>query len=433
MVQFNSKATRMIAVGLVAAAALATAGCSGGGSGGGKTTVTFLNWEATEDTPLGEAITQFEKENPDITVDIQPTVIGNGYDAKMRTALAGNNPPDVFRINDDYVQQFTENGTLLDLAPYVKDAGLKDSDYAPQVFNFGKQSDGKLTSWQIGYQPAMVFYNKDLFEKAGLPLPPTTWSAEGWTWDDFLNDAKKLTDGTTTYGAIVTPSTNFEQTFAHNNGSPTGIWSEDGTGFTLADPVASDAIQWAADLTCVDNVQPRWADLLQPNTNVQLFTQGKAAMLFALAGSVPYFRDNIKSFDWDVAAPPAGKADQASEASVVAFGVPAKAKNHDAAFKLLNFLASEEGGQIVGKGGAFTPVNVKAAQALYADPSAAPASVALLGESSQHLTATSKTANTLGARQIYRPALDDVYNCKSSASDVLSKVKPQVEQALAQG
>ncbi|MGN6126641.1 MAG: hypothetical protein ACTHON_08755, partial [Humibacter sp.] len=94
------------------------------------------------------------------------------------------------------------------------------------------------------------------------------------------------------------------------------------------------------------------------------------------------------------------------------------------------YLASEEGGQIIAKAGAFTPVNIAAAKALYANSEDAPENISILADSAKHLTATSKTANTLGARQIYRPALDDVYNCKASAKDVLNRVRPQVEKAL---
>jgi multiple sugar transport system substrate-binding protein len=426
---------QLLGLGVGAAAGVALAGCgsSGSSSSNGKTTLTFLNWEATKGQPLGDAIAEFEKKNPDITVDIQPTPSGDDYDTKMRTALAGSNPPDIFRINDDFVQEFTNNGALFDLSSYVKQSGLKVSDYADTVFNFGKQPDGRMTSWQLGYQAAIVFINKDLFKQAGVDLPPTTWSSDGWTWDDFLAAAHKMTKGTTQYGAMVTPSTNYEQTFAHNNGSPTGIWSADGKRFTLADPPGVQAVQWAADLTCKYKVQPSWANLIQPDAPNTLFAQGKVAMMFALSGAIPYFRQTIKDFDWDIAPPPAGKADQANEASVVCFGVPSKAKNHDAAWKLLNYLAGPEGGQIVAKGGAFSPVNKAAAKALYADASGKPQHIELLADSADHLTATSKTANTLGARNIYRPALDDVYNCKASAAQVLGKVRAQVEQALAQG
>ena len=261
-----------------------------------------------------------------------------------------------------------------------------------------------------------MFYNKDLFRKAGVPLPPTTWTSDGWHWDDFLAAARALTHGRDQYGAIVVACTNYEQTFAHNNGSPTGIWSANGKRFTLADPPGVQAVQWVANLTCRYRVQPPWADLLESGADVQMFTQGRAAMLFELSGSIPYFRDSITDFDWDIAPPPAGRADQANEASVVCFGIASKAAHHDAAWRLLNYLASPEGGQIVAKGGAFTPVNKAASASLYATAHGRPQHIQLLSESADHLTVTSKTPNTLGARQIYRPYLDEVYTCQSSAA-----------------
>lgn len=420
----------------VGAAALTLVACASGGasgsSGSGVTTITFLNDSVVEGMPLGNAINQFEKENPSIKVDVLPVAANEDYDTKMRTSLVSSDPPDVFRINDDYVQQFTNNGTLLNLAPYVKKAGLKVSDFAPQVFDFGLQKDGRMTSWQLGYQSTIVFYNIDEFKKAHVPLPPTTWSSKGWTTNDFLADAKKLTNGTQQYGATVVASTNYEQTMSHNNGSPTGVWSADGKKFTLADPIGVQTVQWVADLSCKWHVQPPYADLLQDNADVQLFAQGKTAMLFEQSGSIPYLRQTIKSFHWDLAPPPAGPADQANEASVVSYGVPVKGKHHDAAFKLLNFLDSPEGGKILGKGGAFTPVNNQAAEAV-SGFNGDPAHAQILADAAHHLTADSKTNNTLGARAIYRPALENVYNCKSSAQQVLSQVRPQVEQAMVQG
>ena len=184
-----------------------------------RQTITFLNWEEVKGTPLGQAIDDFQRLNPDIKVDVQPAVTGDAYDTKMRTVLAGNNPPDIFRINDDFVQEFTNNGTLTDLSPFVKESGVDESGYATEVFNFGRQEDGRLTSWQLGYQPAMVFYNKDAFKKAGVALPPTTWTSDDWDWDSFLDKAKALTSGDSQYGAIVVASTNYEQAFTHNNGS----------------------------------------------------------------------------------------------------------------------------------------------------------------------------------------------------------------------
>ncbi|MGC4940441.1 ABC transporter substrate-binding protein [Kribbella sp. DT2] len=404
------------------------AGCGGGGNeaGGGGKGLTFLNWQQVKGTPLEQAIQAHEKA-AGVTVTVQPAVTQE-YDTKMRTLLAGGAPPDVMRINDDFVRGFSEQGALLDLRPYIEKDGLDTAQFAKEVYEFPKQTDGSHTAWVVGYEPRLIFYNVDLFKQAGVPLPPTTWSAEGWHWDDFVDRAKKLTVPGQRYGGLIYLDTGYEQTFTVNHGSETGIFSTDGSKFTLSGDQEIEALQWATDLTCKDKVQPPWSALQQDNAETQMFAQGKLAMLYATFGTVPYLRSTIKDFTWDVAPPPAD-LEQKTESSVIVFCIPKTAKNPDQAWALLKYLASEEGGRILLEGGSFTPINNKAAAGL-APKGKMPEHIGLFGEASKHLTATNQTKNTLGARELYRPALDQAYNCEKSVADVLKQVTPQVETAL---
>ena len=416
-----------LSAGLAAGGALAGCGGNGNAGGGSKKGLTFLNWEQVKGTPLEQAIQAYEKSSG-ATVTVQPAVTQE-YDTKMRTLLAGGSPPDIMRINDDFVRGFSEQGALLDLKPYIEKDQLDTSAFAKEAYEFPKQPDGSHTAWVLGYQPRLIFYNVDLFKQAGVPLPPTTWSPDGWTWADFADRAKKLTDpAKKQYGALVYLDTGYEQTFTVNHGSQTGIFSTDGTKFTLPDAKEVEALQWATDLTCKDKVQPPWSALQQDNAETQMFAQGKLAMMFATFGTVPYLRSTVKDFTWDVAAPPAD-VEQKTESSVIVFCIPKKAKNPDQAWELLKYLASEEGGKTLLQGGAFTPINNKAAAQL-APNGKMPQHIGLFAEAAKHLTATNQTKNTLGARELYRPALDQAYNCEKPVGDVLSQIKPQVENAL---
>ncbi|TCC52310.1 sugar ABC transporter substrate-binding protein [Kribbella capetownensis] len=429
--QLSNLSRRRFLAGLTGLAAGGVlAGCGGNGNaggGGGKNGLTFLNWEQVKGNPLEQAIQAFEKESG-TKVTIQPAVTTE-YDTKMRTLIAGGSPPDVMRINDDFVRGFSTQGALLDLNPYIEKDKLDTSAFAKETYEFPKQPDGSHTAWVLGYEPRLIFYNADLFKQAGVPLPPTTWSPDGWTWADFGDRAKKLTDpGKKQYGALVYLDTGYEQTFTVNHGSQTGIFSQDGTKFTLPDAKEVEALQWATDLTCKDKVQPPWSALQQDNAETQMFAQGKLAMMFATFGTVPYLRTTVKDFTWDVAAPPAD-IEQKTESSVIVFCIPKKAKNPDQAWELLKYLASEEGGKTLLQGGAFTPINNKAAAEL-APNGKMPEHIGLFAEAAKHLTATNQTKNTLGARELYRPALDQAYNCEKPVGDVLSQIKPQVENAL---
>lgn len=409
----------------LAGSSAALAGCAR--SAEGPDTITFLNWEKTEGTPLGQAIKAFEKKSGK-KVDVQPAPT-NDYDTKMRTALAsGSAAPDIVRINDDYVRGFSDTGSLLDLTKYIKRDKINIADYAGPVFNFPRQPDGKHTAWVIGYEPRLIYYNVDWFKSVGAPMPPTTWSGNRWTWDDFLATAKKLNKGEGKWGCLVYLDTGVEQTFSINNGDPTGIYSANGKKFTLATPKGIEAIQWAADLTNKHHVQPPWSELQQVNTDTSFFAEQKVAMLFDTFGVTPYFRQNVKDFKWDVAPPPA-RVNQRTESSVVVFAVPKSAHNPDLAWELLKYLSGPEGGAILAQGKQYTPINNAAAKAVKPDKSS-PAHLDLFAAAGAHLTQPNQTSNTLGARDLYRPALDEVYLGKKSAKDVLTGQLAPVQKAL---
>ncbi|MGH3488975.1 MAG: ABC transporter substrate-binding protein [Actinopolymorphaceae bacterium] len=411
--------------GSAAVGSTALAGCgmtAGGGGGGDGKQMTFLNDLALDGTPFGDAITAFEKESG-IKVEIQP--VPAEYDTKFRTVLASGAPPDLVKINDDYVKGISRTGGLLDLTPFIEKDKIDVSNFSEELYNFPQQSDGKFTAWVIAHSPRLMFYNVDMFKEAGLPLPPTEWTSDGWTWDDFVEVAKKLTIPGERFGTLIYLDTGFEQTWAVNNGEPDGIYSPDGRTFTLANPKAAEAIQWATDLTCVHKVQPAWGDLQSDDIDLQMFAQGRLAMMYRQFSSIPYIEEAVKDINWDVAPPPAGPAGQLTESSVV-YSIPEKAKNPEAAWELLKFLTTKEGGEILVKGKMWLPMHKDALSAL----SGPPENVGLFAEAVDHSTLPNQSTDTLGAREIYRPALDKVYNCEKTASEVLSSVKAQVEEII---
>lgn len=419
--EFVSAMAGLTAGGLLAA-------CSKGSSsstGSSSKEMTFLNDSDIKDNPLGKAVDAFQQQSG-IKVNVQP--VPGEYDTKFHTVLAGNSPPDLIKINDDYVRGISKTGALRDLRPYIERDKIDTSHFNQDLYNFPTQADGSHTAWVIAHSPRLFYYNVDAFKSSGAALPPTSWTSQGWTWDDFESSAKKLTIDGKRYGALVYLDSGFEQTFSVNNGSPTGIFSSDGTEFTLADPKAAEAIQWATDLTCKAHVQPAWGDLQSTNADLQMFAQGRLAMFFSQFSTLPYLLKNVKDFDFDVTPPPAGPGGQKTESSVVTYAIPAKAKNPDAAWELLNFLTSVEGGKIFVEGNMWLAMDDRALSAL----SKPPAHVQLFADAVAHSTLPNQTDNTLGARQIYRPLLDDVYNCGKQASAVLTTAKPRVGKALAE-
>jgi multiple sugar transport system substrate-binding protein len=390
--------------------------------------ISFMNWDVVEGSPLETAINAFQEETG-ITVNVQPTPTAD-YTTRMRTLLASGSPPDIMRIDDDLVRGFAEANQLTDLTELIEQSDVDTSAFPEALYTFPVQADGTHPAWVVGVQPRVIFYNVDMFEEAGVTPPPTTWTSEGWTWDDFLAAAQQLTDADAQrWGALIYGDNAYEQTWSVNNGVEGGIYSPDGTEFTLASDKGAEAVQWVTDLTCVHEAQPPWAQIQQDQARQQLFASGRLGMLFGNFGLVPYFRENVTDFTWDVAPVPA-KVEQKQEGSQIVFCIPQDAANKEAAWQLLTFLSSEAGGNIFAESGYFIPILPSAAQKI-APGEEAPANLTLFVEAADYQSGVSPSTYQEQAEAIYRPQLDLVYNCEQSAADVLQGVKEEVDQALA--
>lgn len=412
------------------------AGASPAAVQGGR--VQFMNWDPIEGTSYEAVIKAYEKQSGS-TVTVIPTPgTGTEYETKVRAMLAGGNAPDIMRTNDDYVRYYSSKEQIVDLSGYIK-RDINRTDYSEAVLDFPIQPDGKNTAWSVGTQPRLIFYNVTMFKEAGVPLPPKEWVDTNWKWENFLDAAKKLTKGNDRWGALVYDDTGFEQIWPTNNGHPSGIYSKDGKQFTLVDPKAAEAIQYAVDFTCKHKVQPERGLVRQANTGNNLFTGGKLGMIERVAGTNEYFRRNIPKpgdpahFEYDVAPIP-GNVAQLTTASLILFTVTKTSKDPAAAWGLLKYMASAEAGKIFADRGTFVPVSKEAASTLKVGdqpPASYPANIALFSKALGHLNFNSLTGNTEGARNIYRVQLDNVYNCQISAQDLFNKVKKDVDEVLA--
>lgn len=207
----------------------------------GKTILRFATWDSGETLKIQQDIAkEFEKDNPDVKVQVE--AYGDGFDQKLAASFGAKNPPDVM-----YMWDFsTYHQSLESLNSYVdKDSSIKMDDFYEGLFNYSSV-DGELYGMPAGFTTMVVYYNKKLFDQHNIPYPK-----EGWTWDEFKEIAKKLTDkGKKQYGFGVTaePDTyDLQGTVWSNGGS---FVSEDGKkidGF-MNSPETIEAIQMYGDL-----------------------------------------------------------------------------------------------------------------------------------------------------------------------------------------
>jgi multiple sugar transport system substrate-binding protein len=177
------------------------ASSSSAATNGEKVTVTWfvgLGTGADQGQPEKEqkVVDAFNASQNEITLKM--TVVQNVNAAKtLATQLAGGKGPDVVGpVGIKGTNQF--EGQWLDLAPLIESQHFDTSVYSAEAMKSQTDVDGKQVAIPFGVYPSMVWYNKDLFDEAGIDYPPAKFGdkyADGsdWTWDKLRELAKKLT------------------------------------------------------------------------------------------------------------------------------------------------------------------------------------------------------------------------------------------------
>lgn len=296
-------------------------------------------------TPHLKIIEMFEAENPDIQVQLEPVGSGDYY-ARILTQIAAGDPPDLLQIGDDAVPMFVDKGAFLPLDDFIADAQypLDVSIYLPGVMEPG-QWNGAQYLLPKDFSPLAIYYNKKLFDEAGVAYPQ-----EGWTWDDLLATAQQLTktdaSGNVTQWGIQLPgpwTTGFEYWVAAAGGR---LISEDGTTFAgyMDSPEVQAAVQFYADFYNKYKVAPPPADMNAFGGGNSEFDSGRAAM--RLFGRWPQsgMKDN-PNIELGVAPLPAG-VERAGVLFWGGFGISSLSENPEAAWRFLRYYTGAEGSEV---------------------------------------------------------------------------------------
>ncbi len=138
-----------------------------------------------EDEFLPTLTAQFEKEHPNITIKVT-NIPEDNYVTKIDTALAAGSPPDIGYM---YEARWMKAGKVLPLDDIIASEKIDTSQYNQSAFSYC-QLDGKTYCLGSYAGAIMLFYNKDLFDKAGEPYPSST---EPMTVDEYAALSARLT------------------------------------------------------------------------------------------------------------------------------------------------------------------------------------------------------------------------------------------------
>lgn len=295
-----------------------------------EVTLTYFTFSAAPDhlADLDAIVQAFEQKYPNISIEVQ-TAAYTDYFTKLQTQVASGSAPDTFELNYENSVAYANSGALLDLSPLAAaDADFDPGVYYPKAYEVF-QTDGQQFGVPEQFSDVVLYYNKDLFDAAGVDYPDASW-----TWEDERAAAEKLTDKANGvwghYQAIQ--FFEFYKVLAQNGGS---FFSEDGARSTFNDAKGVEAANWL--IGKLDKTMP--SDAFGPDQDTALFKSGKLAMwhtgiwMFTPLADVP--------FTWDVSVEP-GNVRKAHHFFANAVVASAGTAHPAEAWTWLRFLTSSE-------------------------------------------------------------------------------------------
>ena len=329
----------------VMTASLAACGGSGdkGASEGGKDKggkLSVMIWDNYQEPGLKEIIADFTEETG-IEAELQ-VVQWNEYWTLLEAGAQGGEMPDVFWMHSNESQRYMSNEIMLDLTDKASDSELVDMSKYPEEIKELYTYDGKVYGIPKDIDTIALWYNKTMFDEAGVAYPDETW-----TWDTVVENAKKLTkeDGSQ-YGIAIRNDNNQEAYYNIVYDMGGEIISDDKKTSGYDDPNTIKAMQYIEKLI-QDGSMPSMETMSENNPDI-LLKSGKSAMSFHGSWMVSTFKqeDYIKE-NCDCAVMPMD-ADSGRRVSIyngLGWAAAASGDNTENAWKLIEYLGSEKAQQ----------------------------------------------------------------------------------------
>lgn len=328
------KSRLALALAVTVTASLAIAGCSGSSdasrSDGTRSITVGIEAGSPQGAFFKEEGAAFTKQTG-ITVKFLAVPHSDMHQKFLTDAVSGNGAYDVFTVDEGWMPEFASKGYLSKLQLSATDR----KDFQAAALETGTYK-GDLYSLPYLVHNLVLYYRTDLFEKAGISSPPTTW-------DEYAADAKKLTDaGSGTYGTIIEGAQDAE-TYTHlmslvqqqggdiatKAGKPTFTSSE-----------VKSALAFMRKVQVTDESSP--AGLNDLTTAQGEFLGGHVGMVLMWPYLYSMAKDPAQSKvsgKFAIAMPP-GNPDQVSTNFSWGFGVNASSSNQSAAKEFVDWATS---------------------------------------------------------------------------------------------
>jgi multiple sugar transport system substrate-binding protein len=313
----------------------------------------FVGFGGGTDPDSMEALKKIADEYNSSHTDIQMEFTFSSWEehaAKFSTLVAGDLAPDMaFPIGIQGIAEFYDE--WIDVAPFIKEDKYDTSDFYGPAVQLLTYKD-KTIGVPFGVYPSVVFYNEDLFDKAGLPYPPSAYGDPNWTYDKMIETAKTLTldengkDATAAdfdaskinqwgWGGWCGPFRTIPGKFG---GNPLGMdaelkTAEMNTGGYL------EAAQAVYDSIWTTHVRPTSEEMSSSFGGADNPFEGGNTAMWECFSWMAYAYPNFEHFNWNVAPIPAGPhGDIVSPTNADTFAISAHSKNPRQAWEVAKWL-----------------------------------------------------------------------------------------------
>ncbi|MEW4414535.1 sugar ABC transporter substrate-binding protein [Clostridium sp. AN503] len=334
------------------AAAGGAAETTAAAASGEKVKLTVSVWDNASSPQFQAMADAFMAKNENVEVELIDTQ-ADEYNNKITVMLAGGDTdPDVIMVKDADTQvAMKDKNQLLDLTDYIAKDGIDLSLYNGAAEQL--QMDGKQYTLPFRRDWYTLFYNKDLFDKAGVEYPK-----DDMTWDEYEALAKQMTSGegsAKVYGTHNHTWMAMVANWALQDGKNT-LLSED---YSFLKPYYEQALRMQDEGTLQS-----YANLKTGSIHyISVFEQQQCAMVpmgtWFIATLIQDKKDGKFDFNWGVTKIPHPEGVEAGSTvgSVTPIAINAKSDVPDTAWEFVKFATSEEGAEILADNSVFPAIS----------------------------------------------------------------------------
>jgi multiple sugar transport system substrate-binding protein len=261
---------------------------------------------------------------------------------KLLAMLAANDLPDLYWNRQRTATPFFDRGVVLDITPLVSADKVDLKDFWPSAIKtYGRE--GKLYGLPNSASSHAYYFNKNLYQQAGLPLPTETAKKGPWNWDTIVEQGLKITKGegpNKVFGFNQVTSIYSVDQFIWQNGGD--LWDEKVTTCKLNEPPAVGAIQWLVDGVQKHKITPSSIDT---KAGGDMFVAGRAGIV--AAGR--FILDTLlnSKFEPGMVVGPDGPKANVTRGDDLAASILKSAANQDGAWNFARMWTSDDGQKLV--------------------------------------------------------------------------------------